>query len=172
MKFCGEKTIGRVTVKWVEYHEGAMWFGGISSGVEVYIDGEQACAVTTPGTPIEALNYLRTQVFDTDDARAGEEAMDENAFNNAGLRYTVADVIPRLTPPMRDFAHALGEFRTQLIRAIVAACAVPEWAWRGYATRRQMVEADLGHAVPDWVWGVWEQQRRTFGSGNGRDMRD
>lgn len=38
--------------------------------------------------------------------------------------------------------------------------------------RRQMVESELGYTVPDWVWAVWEQQRRTFGSGNGREMMD
>lgn len=67
MKFSGEKTIGRVTIKWVEYHE--MWDREISSSIEIFVDGEQTCAVTSPGTRIHALNYLRTQVFETDDAR-------------------------------------------------------------------------------------------------------
>lgn len=64
MKFSGEKTIGRVTVRWAEYRD--YWDREISSSVVVYVDGEQSCAVTSPGTRIDALNYLRTQVFDTD----------------------------------------------------------------------------------------------------------
>ena len=67
MKFSGEKSIGRVTVKWAEYRE--MWDRDISSSVEIFVDGAQCCGVTTPGTRIKVLNYLRTQVFDTDDAR-------------------------------------------------------------------------------------------------------
>ena len=35
-------------------------------------------------------------------------------------------------------------------------------------SRRQIIEDDLGYKVPDWVWQVWETQRETFGSGNGR----
>lgn len=38
--------------------------------------------------------------------------------------------------------------------------------------RRAKIEAELGYRVPNWVWRVWEHQRRTEGSGNGRILRD
>lgn len=39
-------------------------------------------------------------------------------------------------------------------------------------SRRELVELELGYAVPDHIWETWEYQWRTFGSGNGRIMRD
>ena len=38
--------------------------------------------------------------------------------------------------------------------------------------RRAKAEADLGYKLPNWVWQVGEYQRRTEGSGNGREMRE
>ena len=74
-----------------------------------------------------------------------------------------------MTPPEQWNYAGL---RYELIAKITQAFVVPIWIWRGFNTRREMVEAELGYRVPDFAWKAMERQRRTFGSGNGRVMRD
>lgn len=70
----------------------------------------------------------------------------------------------------RDFAQkcaeAFGALAREMDRAMVA---IGRWLVAYNKARRIIVEHELGYGVPDWVFDVWEQQRRQFGSGNGRE---
>lgn len=98
--------------------------------------------------------------------------MDEHAFDNAGLQYVIIDALPHMTQAMQDFAASMADLQRQTIQVIASMSAVPPWVWKGYNSRREMMEAERGRRIPDWEWRVMELQRRTFGSGNGRIMRD
>lgn len=69
---------------------------------------------------------------------------------------------------VEQLSSAFGDFNHQLIEARAAL----DRLMQSPAYRRQMVEAELGYHVPDAIWAVMELQRRTFGSGNGREVRE
>lgn len=83
-----------------------------------------------------------------------------------------------MTHPLKAFGDACRDFAAataNMTRALNLATVSTERAialLNTPAVRRLIYERQLGHKIPDWVWHVEEQQRRQFGSGNGRKIRE
>ena len=84
-----------------------------------------------------------------------------HVLNDKGMSYAVA----RMGKAFEGLSIALGQMTyvaSQLIPIVIMSIPI---------FRRAKIEAELGYRMPDWVWRVRENQRRTEGSGNGREMR-
>lgn len=69
---------------------------------------------------------------------------------------------------LADLSEALGRLT---VRTDETTAAIRRWLDTPWM-RRRALEAEQGYATPDWVWDVLERQRQTFGSGNGRRVRE
>jgi len=95
--------------------------------------------------------------------------MDET--ENTDTQHVIDLNLQSLSPALARSGEAIQAYNRSLMQAMCAVVGIPSYVWRGYATRREEVEAHLHYKLPDWVWTVEEQKRRTDGSGNGRIMR-
>lgn len=83
------------------------------------------------------------------------------APNDNGVSYTLASMYKASA----DLSIALG----QLINVMIQSTLILSQSMS--IIRRAKIETELGYRVPEFVWKTWEYQRRTFGSGNGREIR-